>query len=156
MKRHTSFIPLSREHHDGLLLATRLQQGRNALLRLWSHDLHWQAEYVVKFFDDNLDTHFTIEESVIFPAARTAVPSGQGIVQRLLDEHTEMRDMVEFFRHPAQKKLECTLTRFGELLEHHIRAEERELFPLCEEHMPDEQLETIGKTIRLAEKKEQP
>jgi len=153
MKRHSSFIPLSREHHDGLLLATRLQQGRNALLRLWSHDLHWQAEYVVKFFDENLDAHFTIEESVVFPAVRTSVPTGQDIVQRLLDEHAEMREIVEFLRHPTQKKLECTLTRFGEILEQHIRCEERELFPLCENTLPEEQLERLGKNIRLAEKK---
>jgi hemerythrin-like domain-containing protein len=153
MKRHSSFIPLSREHHEGLLLATRLQQGRNALLRLWSHDLNWQAEYIVKFFDDNLDTHFLIEETIVFPAARASNLNGGTIIQALLNEHAEMREMVEFFRHPSQKKLECTLTRFGEILENHIRCEERELFPLCEEAFSEEELENIGKNIRLAEKK---
>ena len=67
MKRHPGLIPLSREHHDGLLLATRLQQGRNALLRLWSHDLVWQAQYVVKYFREELIDHFATEEEIIFP-----------------------------------------------------------------------------------------
>ena len=57
MKRHDSLVPLSREHHDGLLLAVRLQQGRAALPRLWSHDLVWQAEYVTRFFGEHLATN---------------------------------------------------------------------------------------------------
>jgi hemerythrin-like domain-containing protein len=143
MKRHQSFISLSREHHDGLLLATRLQQGRKALLRLWSHDLHWQAEFTVKFYDDNLANHFRMEEEIIFPAAEQFIPDNE-LRKRLLREHQEMREMVEFLRHPDEKKLECTLTRFGELLESHIRCEEREYFPLCETSVPEHILNDLG------------
>ncbi|MBI1803874.1 MAG: hemerythrin domain-containing protein [Ignavibacteriae bacterium] len=148
MKRHDSFIPLSREHHDGLLLATRLQQGRNALLRLWSHDLSRQAEYVVRFFDEHLDNHFQTEETFIFPLAQKFFhEEQQPIIQQLLDEHNELRELADFLRNPDEKKLECTLTRFGEILERHIRAEERQLFPICEETFPAEDLGTLGMNI---------
>lgn len=144
MKRHDSFIPLSREHHDGLLLATRLQQGRNALLRLWSHDLQWQAGYVVQFFDDHLENHFRTEEEIIFPLAEKYFRTDQEpIIRRLAEEHCELKELVAFLRHPEEKKLECTLVRFGEILERHIRSEERELFPMCEESFPKEYLEKI-------------
>ncbi len=147
MKRHQSFILLSREHHDGLLLATRLQQGRKALLRLWSHDPKWQAEYVVKFFDDNLAMHFQTEEEAIFSLAESAIPESHTVVRELIDEHTEMRKLVDELRQPDEKKLECTLTRFGQVLEHHIRTEERVFFPMCEEHLPEEILKKIGEII---------
>ena len=147
MKRHPAFISLSREHHDGLLLATRLQQGRNALERLWSHDLQWQANFVVDFFDKQLVDHFRAEEEILFPEVIGLSKSENEIVGALIAEHAEMRDMVDFLRHPTEKKLECTLTRFGEVLERHIRSEERQLFPFCEAHMTAGKLEAIGRAI---------
>lgn len=146
MKRHNSFVPLSREHHESLLLAVRLQQGRRALLRLWSHDPHWQAQFVVKYFDDELAAHFDEEETVVFPAVWTFLTDNT-IIERLKVDHTEMREMVDFLRDPLEKKLECTLTRFGQLLESHIRMEEREFFPACEGVVPQDILHDIGRKL---------
>lgn len=148
MKRHESFVALSREHHDGLLLATRLQQGRNALLRLWSHDLHWQAEYVVRFFDDYLANHFRTEEEIIFPLAeKYFLEEQQPIITQLIEEHKEMKSLVDFLRAPDEKKLECSLTRFGQILEQHIRTEERRFFPYCEETFSKEDLRKLKNEV---------
>ncbi len=147
MKRHPAFVALSQEHHDGLLLATRLQQGSNALLRLWSHDLHWQSEYVIKFFDDNLRQHFSVEEEIVFPVARQYLPDDSGMVQKLVDQHNDMRSIAESLRLPAEEKLQNLLTQFGKILEAHIRIEEREFFPLCEARIPEEQIRALGKRI---------
>ena len=148
MKRHQSFVSLSREHHDGLLLATRLQQGNTALLRLWSHELRWQAEYVVKFFDDLLATHFEEEEEIVFPYAKEYLGEHKRLIDRLIAEHQEMRKMIDVLRYPQERNLEHTLKRFGTLLEQHIRSEERTLFPLCEEKLPPELLSEIGKKLQ--------
>ena len=147
MKRHPAFVSLSQEHHDGLLLATRLQQGTNALLRLWSHDLHWQAEYVVKFFDDNLLQHFSVEEEIVFPVARQYLSDHSGMVQKLIGQHEEMRTIVESLRLPVEEKLQSLLIQFGKILEAHIRIEEREFFPLCETQIPEDQILAMGKRI---------
>ena len=145
MKRHAGFVPLSREHHDGLLLATRLQQGRAALLRLWSHDPVWQAEYVVRFFDEHLLPHFTTEEEIVFPVAR-AVAGLEEVVRELLDEHREMRLLVTRLR-SGDPDPAATLLRFGTILEHHIRTEERVLFQRCEERLEEAELERLGRAI---------
>lgn len=147
MKRHPAFVALSQEHHDGLLLATRLQQGTNALLRLWSHDLHWQSEYVVKFFDDNLRQHFSVEEEIVFPVARQYLPEHSGMVQKLVDQHNDMISIAESLRIPVEEKLQNLLTQLGKILEAHIRIEEREFFPLCEARIPEEQIRAMGKRI---------
>ena len=139
MKRDQALVTLSRDHHDGLLLAVRLQQGKKALLRLWSHDPFWQAKYVVKFYEDHLISHFEAEEKILFPLVAQYVKDSS-VINKLVEEHKEMRGYVDSFRHPEEKKLECNLEQFGKLLESHIRCEERELFPLCEESIPGESL----------------
>jgi hemerythrin-like domain-containing protein len=149
MKRHATFVPLSREHHDGLLLATRLKQGGAALLRLWSHDPNWQAETVVRYFDDSLEAHFRVEEELLFPLAAALSGEGPALAERLVREHAELRDVVETFRRPqSQGGIREDLVRFGTLLEAHIRCEERELFPLLEELLRAEELESLGKRLR--------
>ena len=91
MKRHKALESLSHDHHDGLLLAVRLQQGDKALERLWSHDPLWQAEFVVRFFNDNLSQHFEEEERFVFPLAEKYFGDQIEIVHRLIKEHQEMR-----------------------------------------------------------------
>ena len=147
MKRHPALVPLSHDHHDGLLLAVKLQQGPRALLRLWSHDPFWQAEYVVRFFEEHLISHFVAEEQFLFPAASRHLKEHMALIERLLAEHKEMRALREFFRHPEEKKLECNLTHFGKLLEDHIHAEERELFPLCERLIPEAEWRALNEQL---------
>ncbi|MBS4027426.1 MAG: hemerythrin domain-containing protein [Ignavibacteriales bacterium] len=138
LKRHAALVQLSREHHDGLLLAVRLQQGKNALLRLWSHDVFWQAEYIVKFFDEHLTNHFAEEERFLFPLGRKYITEPHTIVDQLEREHQHMRLYVDLFRNPKEKNLVENLKQFGKLLEQHIRCEEREFFPLLEIHLPEQ------------------
>ncbi len=148
MKRHPVLVSLSQEHHEGLLLAVRLQQGENALLRLWSHDPYWQAEFVVKFFEDHLVEHFDAEEQFIFPLIKSHIPEHQSIIDRLQSEHDEMRASVDIFRNPDEKKLESYLKEFGKLLEEHIRCEERELFPLMEQHFSEAIFEQLNQQLQ--------
>ncbi len=147
MKRHTSLVPLSQEHHDGLLLAVRLQQGRAALPRLWSHDLRAQAAFVTRFFAEHLTDHFAAEEEHLFPAAAAANPGLKAAAKELLAEHAELRALADSLPAADEKHLECSLMRFGQLLEHHIRSEERVFFPACEEHLPSAELERIGRAL---------
>jgi hemerythrin-like domain-containing protein len=153
VKRHPSLVLLSREHHDGLLLATRLQQGTKALPRLWSHDPLWQAEYVVSFFTAHLGNHFDIEEKMLFPlAAQFAGEKAAALIPGLVREHRQMEEQVGLFRRPDAAELPAALARFGKILERHIRSEERQFFPLCEEEIPADALKSLGE--RIAERLE--
>lgn len=147
MKRHEGLAPLSREHHDGLLLAVRLQQGTSALLRLWSHDTAWQARYVTRFFDEHLAVHFSTEEEHLFPAC-AALPGLGDVVAELVREHEEMRSLAAGLRAPQDEaKRAASLLQFGTVLERHIRTEERVLFPRCEELLAPADLERIARAI---------
>lgn len=148
MKRHESLTPFSREHHEGLLLAVRLQQGKQALEQLWSHDPKWQAEYLVKFFDEHLEQHFDAEERFLFPYAEKTFGENARIVEWLKKEHADMKAEIEFFRNPDENSLEEHLKNFGFLLESHIRCEEREFFPLFEDLVDEETILAIGRRLK--------
>jgi hemerythrin-like domain-containing protein len=145
-KRHKSLVPLARDHHEGLLLALRLQQGKKALLRLWSHDPRWQASFVAEFYDEHLRPHFDAEEKGLFPLAST-IAACRHLVTELTLEHRTMEEYVNRFRNPAANTLEKDLRSFGALLEEHIRKEDRVLFPAFEEHASKEMLQKAQAAI---------
>src|SRR6266545_1467655 len=87
MKRHPALIPLSRDHHNGLVQAARLRR-----------------------------------------AAADGDASARLAAASIVDRET--------------------LDAAGELLDAHIRLEERQLFPLIEELVPDDELGRLGLASR--------
>jgi hemerythrin-like domain-containing protein len=153
-KRHPSLIPLSHDHHHGLVLAFRLREGlpRN---RKPSDSPHEQAAATVRFFHDNLVAHFQAEEEVLFPAIRTRVPQAIALLDTLIAEHDMLRGSVEQLSHIASDdpSLLTLFKSFGDALERHIRCEERELFPLYEAHIPETEAVRLGaEIVRLTKK----
>ena len=153
-KRHPSLIPLSHDHHHGLVLAFRLREGLPPN-RKPADSSREQAEDTVRFFHDNLVAHFRAEEEVLFPAICSCVPHAATLLDTLTAEHGEMRKQVENLAQasPDEAPLLTKLKAFGDLLERHIRREERELFPLYEAHIPEAEATRVGKDIaRIANK----
>jgi hemerythrin-like domain-containing protein len=129
IKRSAELTPLSRDHHEGLLLVWKIRQGfRNGteLLRI--------ADYVRWFWKTHLDVHFREEEQLFTPI----LPQGNEWLQQMLNEHSQLREM-------ANKKEwnETSLESFAQLLNDHIRFEERTLFPFIEQQASPEQLRAI-------------
>lgn len=147
-KRHPSLIPLSREHHHGLLLAFRLKHGLPKTRQ--PHDSpQEQAVDTVRFFQKNLIPHFAAESDILFPAIRAMQPQASPLLDQLIQEHTAMRELVEQLDQqlPAGPQLTALLASFGTLLERHIRCEERELFPVYEAHLSEAEAARIERAI---------
>ena len=68
MKRHAALVPLSREHHNGLVIAQRLILGRSTNPRSpWPSAAQGQVERLLRFFQEELQPHFKFEEGQLFP-----------------------------------------------------------------------------------------
>ncbi len=147
-KRHPSLIPLSHDHHHGLVLAFRLREGLPRS-RKPADSLQEQAEDAVRFFHDSLVAHFRAEEEALFPAIRTCVPHAVTMLDTLSAEHSEMRTQVANLAQALSDEvsLQTELKAFADLLERHIRREERELFPLYEANIPEAEATRIGGEI---------
>lgn len=129
IKRHESLQPLSRDHHHALLLSWKIRQGlkKDVPAKRISAYCSW-------FYTTHLLPHFELEEQYAFPVLGDAHP----LIQQALSEHARLRTM---FGNPLTNT--AALEAAGDLLEAHIRFEERTLFNAIQEAANPEQLQKI-------------
>ena len=105
-----------------------------------------RAQEVCRFYTGGLAIHFRAEEEVLFPFMSATITESRGIIDRLLQDHETIRDAVS--RLEAGTEVARTLFDLGDLLERHIRREERELFPLFERHVNETDAESVSQKIQ--------
>jgi hemerythrin-like domain-containing protein len=147
MTRDPSLIPLSHDHHHGLALALRCRkQALGQLKPMGAEGLRERAQEVRDFFNRNLIAHFRAEEEVLFSEMRREVPSSAELIDALLIEHGSIRTAVENLGQQDVPQARSVF-EFGDLLEQHIRKEERELFALYEQNIARFDAEMLGKRM---------
>jgi hemerythrin-like domain-containing protein len=145
--RHPSLIPLSHDHHHGLALALRCRkQALGQLKPMGAEGLRERSREFREFFEANLVNHFRAEEEVLFPELSARVPQSEEIIQLLLREHEQIRSAIPNLN--EEVGLAKLVFDLGDLLERHIRKEERELFPFFEEHLDVFDVGSVGERIR--------
>ncbi|HET8674479.1 MAG TPA: hemerythrin domain-containing protein [Blastocatellia bacterium] len=145
-RRHESLIPLSREHHYGLMLCLRIHRG----LPQHGHDEAWlraKADQAARFFASDLAPHFKAEEEALFPAMRDFRGASE-LLSELLSEHRELERLAGRLGGTDPAELHEALVRFADLLEGHIRKEEREAFPLYEKQAGVELAAEVGRAVK--------
>ncbi|HEV7735444.1 MAG TPA: hemerythrin domain-containing protein [Candidatus Binatia bacterium] len=153
-RRHPSLIPLSHDHRDALGLAFRLHHpsppGPVTAMTPASTPESRRAE-TLAFFTAHLVPHFHAEETLLFPFLRDRVPATAPLLDALVADHRrfeQLRDAVEGAHDDATRG--PALTAFADLLETHVRREERELFDAFPEGLPQEETQRLGDAIRVA------
>ena len=132
--RHPSLIPLSHDHHHGLGLALRCRkQALGRIKPLGAEGLKERAAEFRNFLAQSLTPHFKAEEEALFPWLSSSVPDSQPLIDDLLRDHKLLRAAAVNLA--GERDLAKVLFDAGDLLERHIRREERELFPLFEKHV---------------------
>ena len=121
MKRAPALVPLSREHHEALVLARRAceptrEQAEPGTLRA----------HLLRRWDAQFDAHFAREEAHLLPALAAA--GEHAAVQEALQQHATLREAVARLRAGDLRALPA----WGDAMREHVRWEERELFPLAE------------------------
>src|SRR3989442_1167937 len=139
MKRHPALIPLSRDHHDGLVQAVRLRRaaaGGDASARLAA------AREFVEFFRNDERVHLRDEEEELFPLFLRYVQSQPALLREARVQHMQLEGFARTLdiAVAAGSVDRETLHAAGGLLDAHIPLEERQLFPLIERLVPDEEL----------------
>jgi hemerythrin-like domain-containing protein len=140
MKRHEQLQPLSRQHHNGLLAALLLKKGiaKSAAANV-------MAAFIVDFWKNDLTEHFESEEEVLIPALiNTSLD--KDLTEQLLKEHALIRSYIDSLKNKADDL--STIKAFTELLEKHIRFEEKIYFPEAEKLLSQEQLQKIGEQLK--------
>ena len=154
MKRAPELRDLSDHHHRGLVQARRLKIAATGDEANMPEET---AEAFLEFWQEGTTTHFREEEEVLLPVLaryREDLLGREPVVEMLL-QHARIRGLVMGLSDEVKGgsvRLE-TLGSIGELLETHIRLEEREVFSTIEESLPEEALREVAD--RLEAKKTQ-
>lgn len=137
LKRDKNLVWLSREHHDALLLVWKIRQGFT--LKVEHSRI---ADYILYIADEELENHFLSEEKFVFP--ELSVHDGSRVKAEA--QHKQLRSFIGGFK---QKEFvtDEKLILFANLLEEHIRFEERILFPIIQQQVSAESLEHIGNSL---------
>jgi iron-sulfur cluster repair protein YtfE (RIC family) len=131
IKRHKAIQPLSREHHQGLLLCWKIKKALKKGI-----EPQRIKNYTDWFWENQLKEHFRIEEQYVFP-----VLGGENdLVKQALEEHEHLASLFL-----EKNKIAFTLERIQNDLEGHIRFEERVLFNKIQEEASTEELQYIEK-----------
>lgn len=129
LKRHEGLQPLSREHHQGLILALNVDKGIKKEV-----EFDRIANYINVHYEEILKPHFRFEESDVF----VFLPKENKLRKIALKQHAEIREVVR----NLNTRKDCK--RFADLLRKHIRFEERELFELIQTHVDPSQLDELN------------
>lgn len=122
MKRAAGLLSLSRDHHRALVLARALRRAEPPA------PLDVIAE---------LEPHFAVEEAELVPRALAHGGALADLATKLVADHAAMRAASD----PMA---------FGDLLEAHVRFEERDFFPALERELGEEALARIAGALRVS------
>jgi iron-sulfur cluster repair protein YtfE (RIC family) len=139
IKRSKELVPLSKDHHDALLLCWKIRQGlKNKIVT------ERIAAYVLCFFENDLMSHFCQEEELVF----NLLPARDTMKLEALKQHDALnRIYMSLKNQTGTKSEEELLHQFEQELNDHIRFEERELFPYIEKNADPILFKESGKQI---------
>lgn len=157
MKRAAQLQPLSRQHHLGLNLS---RHGKECLDTPEDINKHWLN---LTGYIDEMQGHFQLEDNLIAKALHpySSEPDVASALATLDEQHKSLHAIVAEVEAVEGKVIKEAATDKGSpnsknyavsviqvkelatLLYDHIRFEERELFPIVERYLSQEQLDAI-------------
>lgn len=130
LKRDPALVPLSREHHKGLILAQLLKSDVPDYKGLPT-DIPGKVAYAKAEYEQRLKAHFEREETWLLPISKRAGGELADMARRVSKEHQEIRTAIANLHEASAPE---TLDALGRKLEQHIRFEEREWFRALQEN----------------------
>lgn len=136
MKRAEQLVPLSHDHHQGLVVSQHIIRLKEEDATAAVIEEHWLK--IKNCLIEQAQHHFVIEEKYLLEPL-TALGGHKDMVQRIYSEHNAF---VEFTQKPLGQNL-TELKAMAELLKAHIKYEEREVFATAQEVLSTEQLDSL-------------
>ncbi len=113
---------------------------------------HKRKRDLVDTIVEELSVHAAIEEQVLYPAARQAIPEEDETVLEALEEHHVVKLVLkELETMPATaERFDAKVTVLIENVRHHVKEEEGELFPALRKALGRKRLQELGEAMERA------
>lgn len=102
---------------------------------------HRIVDYVEYFSSNFLDPHFREEEDLLFSLL------DDNRVEKAMDHHKQINGLIGELVKGGQNHSYEKLEKLVNMVDDHVRYEERQLFPYMERVLNNEQLEAVGKHL---------
>ena len=136
IKRSEHIVQLSKEHHFSLLFCWKIRNGLNKDV-----ETDRSINYINYFHKEHLLPHFN-EEDVLYGVVNDK------LVKRAYEEHAEINKAVQLLNASDVDKVSAIIAKIADLVDKHVRFEERELFPYLEKAIDEPVLIEIGERIK--------
>lgn len=140
MKRHDSLVPLSREHHEVLILAQVLKKDIPDYKDMPTEPLD-KLNLLKVTFTNNMKPHFIAEEKIA-EYIRGRFEEIDKLSDEIISEHIQIENAISKLE--TSSNLVDDLDELGKLMDIHVRKEERLWFQLIQEKLGDEYLENLN------------
>lgn len=140
--RHETLIPLTHDHHHALAQAKKLREVGEMTDQTERRNV---ANDFLNFYFGRAVRHFREEEELFF-APLIDEPEARDLVLRAVSDHLRIHALVRTVKRQLTDGVadEETLGEISRILTEHVRFEEKELFPLVERLIPEEQLRDLA------------
>ena len=100
-----------------------------------------------------LSVHAAIEEQVLYPAMREALPDGDHLVEEAIEEHQQVKEtLAAIERADSPGERDPLLISLMGNVRHHVDEEETELFPKLRASITTTELQEMGSKLAAAKK----
>ena len=101
---------------------------------------------------EKLTIHTKLEEAIFYPQSESV---DEDLTLESYEEHDLVKVMLKKLgkTSPSDESFMPRVTVLKEMVEHHVKEEESELFPECEKQLSEEKLEILGNKLEATFKK---
>ena len=126
---------LEQQHREVEALFAKLEMGGK------------DARATAKELAQNLLAHMVIEQAIFYPDVNEADEDG---VHEAYEEHHIARTQINrlLATEADDETFKAKVIALKELIEHHVKEEEKELFPKVRKKIPEERLTTLGAAMK--------
>lgn len=114
------------------------------------------AEDVIRRVVKELSIHAAVEEQVLYPALRRGLPDGGERADEALKEHQQVKDRLARIERmdvaDDRAALDTEMSALIKDVNHHVKEEEKELFPQMRKHFERKELQEMGDLMAAAKK----
>ena len=113
-----------------------------------------EQRYVAEHVVEDLSVHAVIEEEILYPAMRDALPDGDQLVDEALEEHQEAKELLTRIdgKDPQSEDARAAFDQLVTSIRHHVDEEEGELWPRLRSALGQERLQQMGQKLEMARK----
>ena len=144
-QEHKSLFSIAHDHFLSSMVIQMIKKGSPAIEGLPNSPAD-RAEYIIHFFDQELENHFYLEENILQPELKGVSIEIDRLLDEMVKQHRKIERIVKSLK--SNKNLINKLDKLGIALENHIKQEESVLFPKIQETLSRQELESLAKKLQ--------